>query len=284
MSSDERSKAFLTGAIFSRVQPEQKFELIKTLQNARKTVAMVGDGVNDAPALKAADIGVSMGHNASDVARSSAQIVLLNSNFSGIVAAIYEGRRILKNLQRSFSYLVSFHMPVVLYAFVPSLMGWPVLLMPIHIIMLELIVHPISAFSFENLAMDSNQSKKVELLDRGRIFEAFLGGLAVSIFGLIYFHYLTFSQSPEVARTSAVLVALFANIAFVIRDTFGSFNRRFYITVFLLLAITIGLWIFSPVTLHFGSIGIAGLIISFLGGILGFVPSIRLLLPKREQN
>jgi len=177
MTPSERIEAYTQGAIFSRVLPQQKLEMVQVLQKVGHIVAMTGDGINDAPALKLADIGISMGKSATDVARSAAQIVLLDSDFSGIVAAILEGRRILSNLRRSVSYLISFHVPVILLALVPPLLGWTALLLPIHIIILELVVHPVSAFTFENL---SSQAVRVErsgeLISRQRMWRALASG------------------------------------------------------------------------------------------------------------
>ncbi|HVZ81414.1 MAG TPA: HAD-IC family P-type ATPase, partial [bacterium] len=136
------------GVVFARVRPEQKFALVKALKEAGEVVAMTGDGINDAPALKKADIGIAMGLQGTEVARASAHLVLLNDSFAGIVATIAEGRRIFGNIQRSFLFLIAFHIPIVGLALLCPLLGMPIFYLPVHLVWLELIVHPVSALVF----------------------------------------------------------------------------------------------------------------------------------------
>jgi Ca2+-transporting ATPase len=137
-------------AIFARIGPEQKFQIVDELKRAGGIVAMTGDGVNDAPALRRADIGIVMGQRGTDVARATADLVLLDDNFASIVATVREGRLILQNIQRAFLYLIAFHIPIVALAVLAPLTGIPLLLLPIHLVWLELIVHPVSAVVFQS--------------------------------------------------------------------------------------------------------------------------------------
>ena len=136
-------------SIFARISPEQKFLIVDALKRTGSIVAMTGDGVNDAPALRRADIGIAMGQRGTDVARATADLVLLDDNFASIVAAVREGRHILQNVQRAFLYLIAFHVPIVVLAIVTPLAGLPLVLLPIHLVWLEMIVHPISALVFQ---------------------------------------------------------------------------------------------------------------------------------------
>ena len=135
--------------VFARIRPAEKLELVQHLKLQGHTVAMTGDGINDGPALRAADIGVAMGLRGTEVAREAATMVLLDDNFGTIVAAIREGRRILINVRRAFGYLVAFHVPILLSAIAAPLVGLPLLLEPVHLVWLELVVHPISSLAFE---------------------------------------------------------------------------------------------------------------------------------------
>jgi Ca2+-transporting ATPase len=135
--------------IFARTRPEQKHLLVGALRRQGEVVAMTGDGINDAPALREADIGVAMGARGTAVARESASIVLLDDNFATIVAAVKEGRRIFDNLTRAFAYLIAFHPPLLLSALVIPLLGQPLLLLPVHLVVLELLLHPIVSLVFQ---------------------------------------------------------------------------------------------------------------------------------------
>ena len=287
LTENQRREAYQRGAIFSRVTPEQKHEMVRSLKAAGNIVAMTGDGINDAPALKLADIGISMGHTATDVARSAAQIVLLDSDFAGIVAAVLEGRRILSNLRKSFSYLVSFHVPVILLALIPPLLGWHPLLLPIHIIILELIVHPVSAITFENLPGAERHERPGHrsglsdgFLDRGSLIGSLLAGAAVSVGALLLFRFLSTPENADLARAAAFSAVLAGNVAFVLSDAWPALHGRFAATAAALFALVLVFAIVPIQALHFAPMGIAGLVWSTLVGGLGLIS---LIFERNEQ-
>ena len=136
-------------SIFARAVPEQKLRLVEALKANGEIVAMTGDGVNDAPALQAADIGIAMGARGTDVAREAADLVLLDDDFSSIVKAVRMGRRVFDNLKKAMAYIIAIHVPIAGLSFLPVLLGWPLILGPVHIAFLELIIDPSCSIVFE---------------------------------------------------------------------------------------------------------------------------------------
>ena len=143
-----RERALRT-SVFARVMPQQKLKLVQALKAGGEVVAMTGDGVNDAPALKAAHIGIAMGRRGTDVAREAASLVLMEDDFGAIVKGLRMGRRILDNVRKGMVFVLAVHVPIAGLALLPLLLGWPPLLTPVHIAFLELVINPVCAIVFE---------------------------------------------------------------------------------------------------------------------------------------
>ena len=135
--------------VFARVMPTQKLDLVRGWMAQGSVVAMTGDGVNDAPALRAADIGIAMGERGSDVAREAAALVLTDGNFGALVQAIHQGRRLFAHLRAATAYLFTAHLPIAGIALLPLLLDWPPVLLPIHVMLLELVIDPVSSLVFD---------------------------------------------------------------------------------------------------------------------------------------
>jgi len=186
-SLDEPSlRSALAGTqVFARVAPLHKLRLVETLQDMGEVVAMTGDGVNDAPALRAAHIGVAMGGRGADVAREAADLVVLDDNFVSIVGAIRAGRRIYGNLQKSLGFVLAVHVPIAGMAMLPVLLGWPMLFTPVHIVFLELVIDPACSIAFEMEPADPGamerppRSPTARLMGRSQVLRSLLEGLAV---------------------------------------------------------------------------------------------------------
>jgi len=149
LPAEARGEAIARAAVLARIRPEDKHAIVDALERRGEVVAMTGDGVNDAAALRRASVGVSMGARASEVARAAAGLILLDDDLGALVATIAEGRRIRGNLQRAFLFLIGFHVPVIALAVIAPLAGLPLVLLPLHLVWLELVVHPVSALVFE---------------------------------------------------------------------------------------------------------------------------------------
>jgi Ca2+-transporting ATPase len=150
MSEAELKERIRTATLFARAVPEQKLRIVNALKANGEVVAMTGDGVNDAPALKSADIGIAMGGRGTDVARESSSLVLLDDNFTSIVSAVRLGRRIFDNLKKAMAYIFSVHVPIAGMSLIPVLFNMPLVLLPVHIVFLELIIDPACSVVFES--------------------------------------------------------------------------------------------------------------------------------------
>jgi Ca2+-transporting ATPase len=214
LSDSDRAARIRRSAIFARISPEQKFLIVNTLKNDGAVVAMTGDGVNDAAALHRADIGIAMGQRGTDVARATADLVLLDDNFASIVATVREGRHIFQNIQRAFLYLIAFHIPIVILAIAAPATGVPLLLLPIHLVWLELIVHPVSAIVFqaEPAAADimnrPPRDPEAPLLPRAAVTRSAVSGLMLAMASFAAYWWQWQSLGEAQARAISLIVLL----------------------------------------------------------------------------
>lgn len=208
-------------SICARVTPDLKLKIVQALKADGYIVAMTGDGVNDAPALKSAHVGVAMGKRGTDVAREASTIILLDDDFSSIVKAISLGRRIFTNIKKSMGYILAVHLPIAGMALLPVFFGWPILFFPIHIAFLQLVIDPVCSIAFENEPAAPNAMKQPPrdpnkaLLNKKIISHAILQGLGVLT--IVFFsYYWALGWLPEnQARTVAFLSLTIGNLALI---------------------------------------------------------------------
>lgn len=169
--SDEALQALLPQvSVCARISPHQKLRIVQALQAHGEVVTMTGDGVNDAPALQAAHVGVAMGLRGTDVAREAADLVLVDDNFASIVRGIRVGRRIFGNLQKSMRYIFAIHIPIAGIALAPMVMAWPALMLPLHVALLEMVIDPACSIAFENEPADADVMQRPPRDTRAALF------------------------------------------------------------------------------------------------------------------
>ena len=226
MPIEELRARLKTVRVFARIVPEQKLRIVEALKADGEIVAMTGDGVNDAPALQAAHIGVAMGKRGTDVAREAADLVLLDDSFASIVGGVRLGRRIFANLRRALIYITAIHVPIAGLALLPILLGLPPILFPMHVVLLELIIDPTCSLVFESEPSEAEAMRQPPRPATEPLFgPAHLGiaasqgmGVLVGVLGL-YWWSLTMGGVPEPMARGAALVALIvANLVLALAD------------------------------------------------------------------
>lgn len=226
MTDEELREKVKTVSIFSRVIPEHKMRIVKAFKDNGEIVAMTGDGVNDAPALKYADIGIAMGKRGSEVSREAADLILMDYNFSTIVDTIKDGRRIYDNIRKAVGYVFTIHIPIALTSLLAPMLGIApanLFLLPLHVVLLELIIDPTCSIVLERQPAEDNimdrspRNPKEQMLTRKGLAKSVLQGLV--IFAASFGTYLwVLSSSPDnapVARAMGLAIIMLANLLLV---------------------------------------------------------------------
>jgi Ca2+-transporting ATPase len=288
--SDEQLKERIRDVnIFARVVPEQKLRIVDAFKANGEVVAMTGDGVNDAPALKSADIGIAMGGRGTDVAREASSLVLLDDDFASIVGGVKMGRRIFDNLKKAIAYIFSVHIPIAGMSALPILFGWPLILLPLHIVFLEFIIDPACSVVFETEPEEADvmrrkpRSMNSKLFNKGAAVISFLQGAVVLAFVVIIF---TSANSrglgEDTARTMAFATIVSANLALILtnRSWAQSFvgtlrrpNKAFW-WILVLALLALGLVIYVPPLsslFRFSPLCLIDFIICFASGFVSII-------------
>ena len=220
--------------VFARMFPDAKLRVVNALKANGEVVAMTGDGVNDGPALKSAQVGVAMGRRGTEIAKGAASMVLLDDDLAHIVRAIQTGRRIYQNLRKAIRYIISIHLPIVLAVLLPLLFGWPYLhiLMPVHVIFLELIMGPTCSIAYESEPAEPNalqqppRTKTENLFSWSELSLSLVQGLAITAGMFVMYHYAIALGKDEATTRSFVFITMLAANIFLTLT-----NRSFEYTV-----------------------------------------------------
>ena len=289
LSETELANRLKTATVFARTMPEQKLRIVQALKANREVVAMTGDGVNDAPSLKAANIGIAMGGRGTDVAREASSIVLLDDDFGSIVKAVQLGRRIYDNLRKAMGFIFAVHVPIAGLALLPLPFGLPIIFGPVHIALLEMVIDPVCSLVFEAESEEQDIMKRkprdpeAPLFGRPLIVWSVMQGvLAFLIVAGIYVAALNRGVPANEVR-ALVFFSLVLNIValiFVNRSSSASMVAaitrpnaalvKVLLAVGLMLATTL-LWPWATSLLRFGSFSAQDFAVSLASGVLLFI-------------
>ncbi len=226
MSDDELREAVKGVNVFSRVVPEHKMRIVKALKDNGEIVAMTGDGVNDAPALKYADIGIAMGKGGTEVSREAADLILLDDNFSTIVNTIKDGRRIYDNIKKAVAYVFAIHIPIAFAALLAPFLGVgasSLLFLPVHVMLMELFIDPTCSIVFERQPAEKNimdrkpRNPKSQILTPKTLLKSVIQGIVIFIasFGTYYFFLMNNPNDAATARAMGITIIMLSNLFLV---------------------------------------------------------------------
>ena len=262
MSDDELKERVKETNIFARVYPNHKMRIVRALQENNEVVAMTGDGINDAPALKKAEIGIAMGKRGTSVAKVAADMILLDDNFNTIVDAIKNGRTIYDNIKKAISYILVIHIPIALVTFFVPLFNLSALLLPVHIVLLELIIDPTSSIIFQRLKPDNDVMKQKprtmdeSIINKSVLIKCILQGFSIFIvvFGS-YYYLINNGFDKTLATTFSFTTLVLSNIFVVyvlesselaIKNMVASFKDKVIFLINLIILIMLFLIIYLP--------------------------------------
>lgn len=276
MSDDELKEKIRDVSIFSRVIPEHKMRIVIAFKESGEVVAMTGDGVNDAPALKYADIGIAMGKRGSEVSREAADLILLDDNFSTIVDTIRDGRRIYDNIRKAVGYVFTIHIPIAFASLLAPLMGIEpssLMLLPLHVVLLELIIDPTCSIVLERQPAEKDimqrppRDPQEQLLTAKNLAKSILQGIIIfaASFGTYFISLKYYGVSAAAARSMGLAVIFLSNILLV---QVNSSNTRFAYQSFMLLIKDKVMW-----TVNIGTVlGLLVMLYSPINVYLKFAP------------
>ncbi|MBB6697472.1 cation-translocating P-type ATPase [Clostridium algidicarnis] len=241
MSDEELCERVKDVSVFSRVVPEHKMRIVKAFKENGEIVAMTGDGVNDAPALKYADIGIAMGKRGSEVSREAADLILLDDNFSTIVDTIKDGRRIYDNIRKAVGYVFTIHIPIAFASLFAPLLGISpasLLLLPLHVVLLELVIDPTCSIVLERQPAEQDimerppRDPNEKLLTAKILFKSLMQGFVIfgASFGTYFAFLKQFPDNAPIARAMGLTIILLANVLLV---QVNSSNSEFAIKSFM---------------------------------------------------
>lgn len=223
MTEDELCAAVKSCDIFSRVIPEHKMKIVKALQKNGEIVAMTGDGVNDATALKAADIGIAMGKRGTEVAKEAAHMILMDDNFTTIVESVKDGRRVFDNIRKAMVYILIIHIPIIALALCSPLFNLPQILLPVHIVLLELIIDPTCSIVFESQPAEGYimeqppRSPSEPLLTKSLKIKVLLQGASMFLAAFMPFHFMVDAGiDAEIARSFSFMTLIISSVILVL--------------------------------------------------------------------
>jgi Ca2+-transporting ATPase len=285
MSDEMLTQNIASTSIFARIQPNQKLRIVESLKASGEVVAMTGDGVNDAPAIKAAHIGIAMGKRGTDVAREASAIVLLDDDFNSIVKTIRLGRRIYDNLRKAIEYIVAVHIPIAGLALLPLLFGMPLIFTPIHIAFLEMVIDPACSVVFEAESEEDDVMKRPPrnqlsplLMPRQLIWSVVQGLIVLVILAVLFIYEAHFGMKEDKLRAMIFISLVLMNINLILinrsfksslMEVFLKPNKSLWIlvgTVITLLSIAL-YWQPARILFHFGQLQLRDVAICIISSL-----------------